>query len=58
MSAWGKRHRARYGTVASRSKKATNSADRIESLAAPAAVVQQMSRLTVAAKPFGEKAAL
>ena len=54
MSAWGKRHRARYGTVA-RSKKSTT-ADRLESLIAPVPLAGQISRLAVPAEPFKEKA--
>jgi DNA-binding HxlR family transcriptional regulator len=42
MSAWGKRHRARYGTVLPRAKKATNGADRNHNL--NAAVIPQLPR--------------
>jgi DNA-binding HxlR family transcriptional regulator len=51
MSAWGKRHRALYGTVLPRSKKAANGADRRETgrketLSAPAtAIAAQLPRI-------------
>jgi DNA-binding HxlR family transcriptional regulator len=46
MSAWGKRHRARYGTVLPRGKKAMNGADHNYTLnAAPAPIAPQLSRV-------------
>lgn len=58
MSAWGKRHRARYGAVAPRSKKSTTPAGHIESLTTPTPMVGQMPHLAGAAKPFEEKPAV
>jgi len=58
MSAWGKRHRARYGTIAARSKKSTSSTNRIESPNVPAPLAGQVARLAVAPKPFEEKPAV
>jgi len=51
MSAWGKRHRTRYGTVVARSKKSTTSADRIEHPSVPVALAGQIPRLAVPATP-------
>jgi DNA-binding HxlR family transcriptional regulator len=59
MSAWGKRHRARYGTVLPRSKKATNGdrreTDRKENLSASAAsIAQQQLRIATPTGPLFE----
>jgi len=54
MSAWGKRHRARYGTVLPRSKK-TNGAGRNENLNALAAPVStQLPRIASPARTLFE----
>ena len=49
MSAWGKRHRARYGAVLPRSKKA-NGANRNDNLnTAPAPIAAQLPRIAASA---------
>ena len=54
MSAWGKRHRARYGTVLPRSKK-SNGADRSENVnAPPTPITTQLPRIAPAARPLFE----
>jgi DNA-binding HxlR family transcriptional regulator len=55
MSAWGKRHRARYGVVAARSTKAVTSTDRNENSTPPAPLAGQMPRLAAAAEPVREE---
>ncbi|MGA8538298.1 MAG: helix-turn-helix domain-containing protein [Terriglobales bacterium] len=52
MSAWGNRHRARYGVVAGRSSKAEKTIEQNENPPAPLAA--QMSRLAVSAEPIRE----
>jgi len=55
MSAWGKRHRARYGTVLPRSKKATNGADRKENLnPSPSPIAAQLPRIAPSAATLFE----
>jgi len=58
MSAWGNRHRARYGVPAPRSKKQTASANNGENLCPPAALVGQLPPPVVASQPIcGDKPA-
>jgi DNA-binding HxlR family transcriptional regulator len=65
MSAWGKRHRARYGTVLPRSKKSANGADRDHNLSAgPAPIAPQPPRIAASSGTlssgnlFGSKTAV
>jgi len=55
MSAWGNRHRARYGTVASRSKKPTTPVDGHESPKLAAPLSGQIPHLAVPAEPVREE---
>jgi DNA-binding HxlR family transcriptional regulator len=55
MSAWGNRHRARYGALAARSRKLVMSTDRNENPNPPALMAGQIPRLAVTAEPIGEK---
>jgi len=54
MSAWGRRHLARYGAVAPRSKKPATSLDSIENLSIPAPLVMPMPRLDVPVAPMNQ----
>lgn len=54
MSAWGKRHRARYGIVLPRSKK-SNGVDRTENPnGTPTPITAQLPRIAPAARPLFE----
>jgi hypothetical protein len=55
MSAWGNRHRARYGAVAVRSGKPASSTDRNENPSPLAPLAGQMPRLAVSAEPIHEE---
>lgn len=55
MSAWGNRHRARYGALAARSNKVATSHDRHENPASAAALAGQIPRLAVTAERIREE---
>jgi DNA-binding HxlR family transcriptional regulator len=55
MSAWGNRHRARYGAIAVRSSKPATSTDQSGNPNPPAALAGQMPRLAVSAEPIREE---
>ena len=55
MSAWGKRHRARYGATASRDEKQTALAAQSENLKPPTPMVRQLLGLATGSRPLIEE---